>query len=71
MNRYCDVTDVLNEMESAGFTQHERNNFRIRNAAERLLCRGRLYQFTDDVEIEHGVSGPFNDDERRTKGGKR
>jgi hypothetical protein len=26
--------------------------------------RGQLYRFDDADEIEYGVSGPFNDDER-------
>jgi hypothetical protein len=66
----CDTTELLNEMEAAGFTRHERNNPRIRHATERLLCRGRLYLFDDDVSIEHGVSGPFNDDEAAAKAPK-
>lgn len=55
------------EMESAGLTRHERNNQRIRNAVYRLLVRGKLYGFDDATEIECGVSGPFNDDEHRSR----
>ena len=49
------------EMKEAGFTRHEMNNQRLRDAAYRLLVRGRLYRFNDEDEIEYGVSGPFND----------
>ena len=51
------------EMQEAGFTRHEMSNQRLRDAAYRLLVRGRLYRFNDADEIEYGVSGPFNDDE--------
>ena len=66
-----DLTSVAfdGEMHDAGFTRHEIGNQRLRNAAYRLLVRGRLYRFDDADEIEHGVSGPFNDDERHTDGG--
>ena len=63
--RRLDTMALLGEMDRAGFTRHERNNLRLRNAAERLLLHGRFYYADDDIEIEHGVSGPFNDDERR------
>lgn len=63
MRTFLDMHSILNEMEEAGFTQTERNNFRIREAAVRLLVRGRLYYSDDATEIECGVSGPFNDDE--------
>jgi hypothetical protein len=53
------------EMQEAGFTRHEMSNQRLRDAAYRLLVRGRLYRFNDADEIEYGVSGPFNDDEGR------
>ncbi len=53
------------EMQEAGFTHHEMSNQRLRDAAYRLLVRGRLYRFNDADEIEYGVSGPFNDDEGR------
>lgn len=52
------------EMKEAGFTRHEMSNQRLRNAAYRLLVRGQLFRFDDADEIEYGVSGPFNDDER-------
>lgn len=53
------------EMQEAGFTRHEMSNQRLRDAAYRLLVRGKLYRFDDADEIEYGVSGPFNDDEGR------
>jgi hypothetical protein len=53
------------EMNEAGFTHHEMCNQRLRDAAYRLLVRGKLYRFDDADEIEYGVSGPFNDDEGR------
>lgn len=49
------------EMADSGFTKHEINNQRLRNAAYRLLVRGELYRFDDDVRIEYGTIGPFND----------
>jgi hypothetical protein len=52
------------EMKEAGFTRHEMSNQRLRDAAYRLLVRGKLYRFNDADEIEYGISGPFNDDER-------
>jgi hypothetical protein len=55
------------EMKEAGFTRHEMSNQRLRDAAYRLLVRGQLYRFDDADEIEYGVSGPFNDDERATQ----
>lgn len=51
------------EMKGEGFTRHEINNQRLREAAYRLLVRGKLYGFDDATEIEHGVSGPRNDNE--------
>lgn len=51
------------EMKGAGFTSREISNQRLRDAAYRLLVRGKLYGFDDATEIEHGVSGPFNDNE--------
>lgn len=64
--KHLGVSEIFFEMAEAGFTEHERRNERLVRAVERLLCRGRLYYANDDVEIEHGVSGPFNDDEGRT-----
>jgi len=53
-------------MREAEFTPREISNQRLRDAAYRLLVRGKLYSFDDATEIEYGVSGPFNDVERRT-----
>lgn len=58
-----DLHLLMDAMDTAGFTQAERNNERLRRAALRLMIGFRDERFCDETEVEFGVMAPVNEDE--------